>query len=47
MDVGMILKRFDAPDEVREMPLGRLEIVRLGGPTREKRTASNGHTQSK
>jgi hypothetical protein len=27
----VILKRFEAPDEVREMPLGRFEIVRLGG----------------
>ena len=26
-----ILKRFETPDEVREMPLGRFEIVRLGG----------------
>jgi hypothetical protein len=29
----MILKRFDAPDEVREMTLGRFEVVRLGGLT--------------
>jgi hypothetical protein len=29
----MILKRFDAPDEVREMSNGRFEIVRLGGLT--------------
>ena len=27
----MILKRFEHPDEVREMPLGRFEIVRIGG----------------
>jgi hypothetical protein len=27
----VILKRFDTPDEVREMTLGRFEIVRLGG----------------
>lgn len=27
----VILKRFDAPDEVREMVKGRFEIVRLGG----------------
>jgi hypothetical protein len=33
MDVGVILKRFDAPDEVREMPLGRFEVVRIGGLT--------------
>ena len=29
----MILKRFDAPDEVREFEKGRFEIVRLGGIT--------------
>ena len=27
----MILKRFEHPDEVREMPLGRFELVRIGG----------------
>jgi AraC-like ligand binding domain len=27
----MILKRFERPDEVRHMPLGRFELVRLGG----------------
>lgn len=31
MDVEVILKRFEQPDEIREMPLGRFEIVRLGG----------------
>lgn len=31
MDTDVILKRFDAPDEVREMPKGRFEVVRLGG----------------
>lgn len=29
----VILKRFEAPDEVREMPKGRFEIVRIGGLT--------------
>jgi len=29
----MVLKRFEEPDEVREMPLGRFELVRLGGMT--------------
>jgi quercetin dioxygenase-like cupin family protein len=28
-----ILKRFEAPDEVREMTKGRFEVVRLGGMT--------------
>ncbi|HTL20318.1 MAG TPA: AraC family ligand binding domain-containing protein [Steroidobacteraceae bacterium] len=27
----MILKRFDHPDEVREMEMGRFELVRIGG----------------
>jgi hypothetical protein len=31
--VDVILKRFDAPDEVREMSKGRFEIVRIGGVT--------------
>lgn len=29
----MILKRFEHPDEVREMALGRFELVRIGGMT--------------
>jgi hypothetical protein len=29
----VILKRFETPDEVREMPNGRFDIVRLGGLT--------------
>ena len=31
MDVDVILKRFDAPDEVREMSLGRFDVVHIGG----------------
>jgi hypothetical protein len=31
--VGVILKRFEAPDEVREMIKGRFEVVRIGGMT--------------
>jgi hypothetical protein len=30
---AMILRRFEQPDEVRQMPLGRFEVVRLGGLT--------------
>ncbi len=30
---AMVLKRFEQPDEVREMPLGRFEVVHLGGMT--------------
>ena len=33
MDLEVILKRFDAPDEVREFELGRFELVTLGGMT--------------
>lgn len=29
----MTLKRFETPDEVREMSKGRFELVRLGGMT--------------
>jgi quercetin dioxygenase-like cupin family protein len=29
----VVLKRFEHPDETREMALGRFEIVRLGGMT--------------
>lgn len=28
-----LLRRFDQPDEVREFPLGRFEILRVGGMT--------------
>jgi quercetin dioxygenase-like cupin family protein len=31
--VDVVLKRFEAPDEVRQMTKGRFEIVRLGGVT--------------
>ena len=31
--IDVVLKRFDAPDEVREFVKGRFEIVRLGGMT--------------
>ncbi len=30
---AMVLKRFERPDEVREMPFGRFEVVHLGGMT--------------
>jgi hypothetical protein len=33
VDTGVVLKRFEAPDETRVMPLGKFEIVRLGGMT--------------
>ncbi len=31
--IEMILKRFERPDEVREMTRGRFELVRLGAMT--------------
>jgi mannose-6-phosphate isomerase-like protein (cupin superfamily) len=33
MSLGVILKRFDEPDEVREFEKGRFELVRIGGMT--------------
>jgi quercetin dioxygenase-like cupin family protein len=33
MDVEVVLKRFESPDEVRQMVKGRFELVRLGGTT--------------
>jgi quercetin dioxygenase-like cupin family protein len=33
MDVDVVLKRFQNPDEVREFELGRFELVTLGGMT--------------
>ena len=31
--IGVILKRFDSPDEMRSLVKGKFEIVRLGGMT--------------
>lgn len=33
MELGVILKRFENPDEVRTFEKGRFELVRLGGMT--------------
>jgi hypothetical protein len=33
MDTEVILRRFEQPDETREMVLGRFDIVRIGGMT--------------
>jgi quercetin dioxygenase-like cupin family protein len=30
-ETNVILKRFEDPDELREMPLGRYELITLGG----------------
>lgn len=40
--LGVVLKRFDAPDEVREMAKGRFEIVRIGGMTLGRATYEPG-----
>ncbi|MCO6445847.1 MAG: cupin domain-containing protein [Anaerolineae bacterium] len=32
-EIGVVLKRFDAPDETRHMERGRFDIVRIGGLT--------------
>ena len=33
MDVQAIIRRFESPDEVRDMTLGRFEVISLGGLT--------------
>jgi len=33
VDVGVILKRFETPDETRELEHGKFELVHLGGMT--------------
>jgi quercetin dioxygenase-like cupin family protein len=33
VDTGVILKRFEKPDETRVLTLGKFEIVRIGGLT--------------
>lgn len=37
-----ILKRFEQPDELREFPKGRFEIIRLGGMTLGRATYQPG-----
>jgi quercetin dioxygenase-like cupin family protein len=41
-EIGLVLKRFDAPDEVREMAKGRFEVVRIGGMTLGRATYEPG-----
>jgi quercetin dioxygenase-like cupin family protein len=33
IDTGVILKRFETPDEIRHLELGKFELVHLGGMT--------------
>ena len=37
-----LLRRFEQPDEVREFPLGRFELVRIGGMTLGRATYEPG-----
>ena len=41
-DVGVVLKRFDTPEETRVFEKGRLEIVRIGGMTLARATYEPG-----
>ncbi len=41
-DIGIILKRFDEPDEVREFTKGRLELVHVAGQTLGRATYEPG-----
>lgn len=42
MDLDVILKRFEAPDEVREFDKGRFELVRVGKMTIGRATCQPG-----
>jgi hypothetical protein len=42
MIMETILKRFDAPDEVREFTLGKLEVVHIAGQTLGRATYQPG-----
>ncbi|TLY79349.1 MAG: cupin [Gammaproteobacteria bacterium] len=33
VDIGVVLKRFEEPDETRHLELGTFEVVRIGGRT--------------
>jgi hypothetical protein len=38
-----VLRRFDDPDEVRQFPLGRFELVKVGRMTLGRATYEPGH----
>ena len=42
MQTDVVLKRFEQPDELRELEKGRFEIVRLGGVTIRRATYEPG-----
>ena len=39
-DMNVVLKRFDAPDELREVDKEKLELVSLGGMTSGRATTA-------
>lgn len=41
-ELDVMIKRFEQPDEVREMPKGRFELVHLGGLTLGRATYQPG-----
>ena len=47
MQTDVILKRFERPDEIRELTRGRFELVRLGGMTIGRATYQPGWQWSK
>jgi quercetin dioxygenase-like cupin family protein len=47
LSTDVILKRFEAPDETREMAKGRFEVVHLGGLTIGRATYEPGWKWSK
>lgn len=42
MDVGVVLKRFESPDETRVFEKGRLELVQIGGMSLARATYEPG-----
>ena len=47
VDVGVILKRFEAPDETRQLELGKFELVHIGGMSIGRATYQPGWKWSK
>jgi len=47
VDVGVILKRFETPDETRHLEYGKFELVHIGGATIGRATYQPGWKWSK
>jgi quercetin dioxygenase-like cupin family protein len=47
VEVGVILKRFETPDETRQLERGKFEVVRIGGLTIGRATYQPGWQWSK